>query len=190
MKDAQLIPGFRNCHAHGLDSIVLSRYDDGRPKCRMFVAHKHHALWRNGSNYGMSIAFHGHRANIALELIKGKVWNVECIPAKEDEGNYRPFIFESYIVGEKGGFRAIKGPGMSLGIQVPLGSQKLELKGSVYHSIRVDGGQKAAWLVHEGELDPNYNPTVYSNVDLTKFDAKDMYVPMTQAECDSILANL
>lgn len=103
------LTGLRNCHARGVDSIVLSTYPDGRPKIRMFIARGSHELWKNTpwDNSPMSIAFHRHRARVELCLLAGSVWNVSGSFSKR--GILHPFQYESAILGKGCGFVALEG---------------------------------------------------------------------------------
>lgn len=48
----------------------MYRYDDGRPRVRMFVTEPHHTLWRNQTPgrgvTPMSLAIHAHRMDVTL----------------------------------------------------------------------------------------------------------------------------
>lgn len=174
--------GLSNCHCRGLDSVVLSTFDSGRPRARMFVAQEHHELWRNHPGWPMSIAFHSHRAAISLQWLHGPVWNVRGKPG----GDLRPFRYESAIVGDHCGFVPTEGPGFSFGDAEQL-IGRIDMLASTYHTIFVPKGLTAAWLVYERQLDPDYSPIVYSNADLASFDGSDLYRPMSEAECDRVV---
>ncbi len=55
---------------------------------------------------------------------------------------------------------------------------QLFLPAKALHTVYVPRGQTAAWIVEEGDPDPYYDGTCFSNDDLGRFDFSGMYEPM------------
>lgn len=167
-----------NCHAMGVDSVVLA----GPNMTRAFVAHKDHELWRNlpGENI-MSVGYHAHHCNVRLVPIYGSVFNLSVMRSElrvSPKGRYREFMYQSPIRGKKGEF-------VSTGLRYEFSpwihrmSKPVEMQAKEVHTIYVPRGEEAAWYVFEGDEDPIYTPLTWSNADLEKFDFAPLYQPMT-----------
>lgn len=185
------IPGYFNCHARGLHSVVLSRYADGRPQMRLFYAAPDHDLWMNSAHritlgLPMSIAIHPHRMDIDLIPIGGPVFQVSasvdpCAPTK-----VTPWRYTSQLLTGEGGFERAGG---RVGVYVestPL--TRTHMKAKDLHTIYVRRDHAAAWIVHEGPIDPGYTSLAYSTSDLSGFSFDGLNRPMTDDQAREIEA--
>lgn len=189
--------GIRNCHARNFHSVVLSWKQDGTPKIRVFFAEEGHNLWRNdlSQTSPISVAIHSHRTDVTFVHLVGEMINVRCAPALDDNSSaFKADLFKygSKIVDGSCSFSRLKSNQSLMWI-----TQSLEDRGiimmhaSALHTVYVPKDQFAAWLVIEGAVDPSYDSRVYSNdPDLERFDASDMYQPMSDEECDRLLLRL
>ncbi len=145
----------------------------------------------------LSIAIHPHRRDILLLHVFGTVINHAF--ALEERHDVRPRValdayrYVSPILQGTGEF--------TRGATVPLvfdysttlhdavpdwarygGNDALRgqlfLPAKALHTVYVPRGETAAWLVEEGDPDPEYDSTCFSNDDLSRFDFSGMYEPM------------
>ena len=184
---------YKHCHAKGLHSILL--HDTPGRRMRIFVADENHVLWKNkanrlmaDSNQKMSVAFHQHHCDITLFPLSGGVYNHTLLnPGDFDQDKWHWYGFQSKISSANGGdFRKL--PEQSAWFRAFLPSEvdikttvldrELYLKASDFHTIAVESGETAAWLVIEGHDWPGYESVVLSNDDLTKFAWEKHYEPM------------
>lgn len=172
--------GIRNCHAIGLHSIVLTTYPDGRPRVRMFVAEPNHRLGENRN--GSIVGFHAHRADLVLTRLYGRVCNVSAYNIEGARGTVqiRTWRYTSPLIEQEGGFSRVGTAGMVIYYPTPF--MRLELPAAALHTIYVPAGDRAAWLVTEGDRTAEYNDIVYTDTDLERFDFSGMYEPMPPDE--------
>lgn len=172
-----------HCHVLGLHSIVLAKHDDGRPSLRMFTTDKSHDLWMNEpcrlyAGQPMSLAAHAHRANLRLSLVRGLVLQVTFLPGHHELVSLRQFHYRSHLLTGSGGFTAT---GETRKFRV--GAYRLttdEMPATAMHTIYVPRGERATWLVEEGDLSSEYDEMLYSNDDLTTFNFDGLYKPMSE----------
>lgn len=178
--------GYRNCHVQGLDSIVISRYPDGRPFTRIFFTRPEHVLHKNfpGSE-AYSLGFHTHKSDLILTRLKGEVFQVECRPFNEDNGDWNHYKFRTQVIGE---VKPVLIGKAYVSVHSFYQFDSIKMRAADFHSIYVPEGQEAAWLVTEGELTKSYNDSMYTNsvVEL----GTDLYQPMSDSECQETLLRL
>lgn len=173
---------FNNCHAIGLNSIILDQKPDGH-LVRMFYTTPDHVLWKNEDIYSpdLTIAFHSHHTNIGISVVKGEITNItaKAIPTNQPSC-IKGWDFQSQILTGRGLFSEQ--------------DQKYELtdvkkdKGKCFfmdstqlHTVFVERGECCAWIINE-EQGIGYNPTGYSNSDLKTFKFEDHYLPLSEEE--------
>lgn len=194
-----LLNAVRNCHAVGLNSIVLLN-EPGR-LIRLFVAHEGHTLHHNldpqqnpsingGAKTAMSIAYHPHHCDIILEVVRGWIvnrWLDHAVTDPKIPRNLTTWRYRSHLRGEKPGFEKL-GPvyGRAEGHWRMLHVRDtLELKASDVHTVGAAANYCPAWLVYEGAEDLDYDPLCYSNADLSTWTGDGMYIKMSPAEIEA-----
>jgi hypothetical protein len=184
LKDVDYIlsKSLTNCHCGGVDSIVFGEHND--KLIRMFVAHPNHTLYQNAwDSPEWSVAFHGHRRDILLECVLGRVWN---LTANLEIGNSPGIEIGCYehtskiVDGEcrfklLGDYKITPQSTKLLSLK-----DRLDLGGEILHTIYVERGKTAAWMVYEGDENSMYDKWCYSNVNLSTFDSSQLYQPMTK----------
>lgn len=110
-----------NCHAFGLDSIVLHRDPDGK-LVRLFVAQEGHELWLNDFHFTyegsgelgdkpyikakpkwqLSVAIHPHHCGVKLTAIKGEIGNFEFERSNTDAFQLIEYMYQSPIKDKNG----------------------------------------------------------------------------------------
>lgn len=183
--------GLRNCHAHGVDSVVLSTYPDGRPHVRMFVTRPDHTLWRNSALHGFaSIAVHSHRADLMLKQIYGPVFNVRARVEKGglEQDTFSSWAYESALLRRYApGFSELGARFLSTKNEDMRGHKVVFMDAGELHTVFVPKGREAAWFVTENGLAETYKNVVYSNADLTTFSFDGMYEEMGNDEIEATL---
>ncbi len=187
----KIINGIKNCHAIGVDSVVLGT-ENGK-LVRAFIAHENHNLYLTNP---FSVGFHPHHCDLTIKVVEGSIINVTLISefalgahSIEELATYR---YESAIRnGDKGAFTQVmeKRPFGTLA-RVVNASQSLALPASAIHTILIYARETATWIIHEGDEDPNYVADVYSNADLTKASGEGLYLPMTDEEYQAAKARV
>lgn len=159
----------------------------------MFVATHNHDMHRNTPGMGpLSIAFHTHDAELTLHVLRGEIGNVTpTADGKDGRCILKRFRYDSRIKGGAGGF--VKAYNNEPGQETAIRNKRLTkgnalyLPADEYHSIAVPFTQFAAWMVYEGAKDPNYDPLVYSDDDLTFFSPEGLYRRPTQKQVADLL---
>jgi hypothetical protein len=174
-----------NCHAHGVDSIVL--VDAPEQRIRLFSATKSHTLWKNSGEHTYSVAYHPHHCDVTLIGVTGELYNI--VIEQSDKGNIllSKFEYKSQFNG-KGGFKfdtkeRFKQPSMS---NIWAGKFR-SMKAEDIHTIYIPKGKEASWIVVEGNENPEYESVCYSNDDLECFSFKGMYTNMNEYEVKKTL---
>lgn len=183
---------FMHCHVGGLHSVVL--LDQPGKRIRLFVAAYGHQLWKNSAaSEQLSLGYHRHHCDLRLVGVRGHFVNRTASLA--GGGGWRcdlrlnRYEYGSRLLGAKAGFRLLghdtfTGQGHALispGDCVAMRAQDI-------HTVYVDEGCVAAWLVFEGAEDPEYRPVTWSNDDLTTWSAGGLYEPMTEEQAERCLA--
>lgn len=175
---------FVNCHAMGVDSILLD--DTPGARIRVFIARKDHELWKNSLPlvHKLSVGLHPHHCDITLSPVFGNIFNIVETKRQDPPPKFTmlyPFIYRSAIAKGSGKFiRAGILPHFSVLLESMLIKESWRMEAKEIHTIYVEEGKAAAWFVHEHEEDPDYQPFTYSDYDLEKeFDFSPLYKPMT-----------
>lgn len=162
---------FRNCHAMGVDSILLQE----NPTIRFFVARNEHELYHNMTGHWFSVGFHPHHTDVKFRVMVGNPLNVS-MNQLHGEGPWRMYRWLSPIRGEEGKFVVM---GEASRIEpIFRNLQGLSLPAREFHTVFVERGRKAVWEVQEGAEDIHYQALCMSNNDLTQWSAKGMYLPI------------
>lgn len=175
--------GIADCHARGLDSIVLLR----EPMIRMFVTRPGHELHRNLQDCGpLSIAFHPHHCDVALEILTGSICN--RLVVKGGRARLTMYRYHSQLRGEAPGFEAVASMlGLTFCSRYLLEGDSIDLPARSAHTVGVLPDEQAAWLVYEGTEDPGYRSICLSDADLVNADFTGMYRPMSATEVDDAI---
>lgn len=179
----QLVSGIRNCHAFGVNSVVLQE----RPCQRVFIATNDHDLWRNAIGQEFSVGFHPHHCDIRLTCLSGTVWNVDAVklvsPEMPADVYFREWRFNSPILGKQGNFEPT---GHRFNLRVFTrrlhASETIFLRAHYLHTIYVPRGFAAEWLVEELTEDRLFIPLCYGNADLSAWTPEGLYLPMDEEE--------
>jgi hypothetical protein len=193
---------FRNCHVQGLHSIML--LESPGKTIRLYYHEEKGALRYNtlsvilgqDEQCSMPLAFHPHHCNLTLHCVHGTMVNINAITVDGEAGEasdvtLSKFFYESRINGEQ------KEPMFKHGgignlrideVKTLTPGQAITLNANVIHTVHCIG--EAAWLVYEGEEDPNYNSVAWSNADLTVVDHDIYYQPMTENQILQILMHI
>lgn len=176
-----------NCHAIGLDSIMLMPAPN---MVRVFVAREDHTLWRNNpdTQEPFSIGLHPHHCDITMVPLYGPISNV-VLGGGPPNHKLHQFEYRSGIVDRVGAFRNAKESGFvytGKDVRVCLKHQPLKyptiLMAKEMHSVYVPKGKQAAWMICEGREWPDYKPITLSNHRLdTTYNASSegLYKTMT-----------
>lgn len=165
-----------NCHADGMDSIVL--HDEPGNRVRMFYADWHHTLHRNRDG-AFSIAIHAHHCDIRLVGLFGRASNDVYALTPHASGPFAEMDYTSGVTGES----SLKPTGARAFAHLlrsdPL-TGAVTLKAHEMHTIYLRESQRAAWLVIEGAEDEHYAPRCWTN-DPRPFNPAGLYERMTPA---------
>lgn len=192
--DLILAKSLINCHAIGVDSILLD--DTPGARIRMFIANENHELHKNHKFAGnISVAIHPHHCDLTLIPIRGAFENILFLDKPKEGMTYLEYEFDEYLYNSK-----ITGSKCKF---VKQGKKTLLFNGSMWHSPNYNGylemaantlhtvcavrGQLTAWAVYEEKEDKNYQPVCYSNQDLTKFDDSLLYKKMDKEYLFNVL---
>jgi hypothetical protein len=181
-----------NCHCYGVDSIMLR--DEPGCRLRMFVAHEGHELYKNidfcGHQHGgLSVGLHPHHCDIRLTPVDGVIRNIEEAGPSAQWVRHvwlDAYSFESAITGGGEFIPMLIQRGFKLTIE-PL-DEMIVMGARELHTIYVEKGQSAAWLVEETTEDRAYQPVCYSNRNLEVFDFSALYEPMAVDHLETVMA--
>ena len=189
--------GIKDCHAKGVDSVVLGLTEEGRLR-RAFIAHPGHDL---GMGSTLSVGFHAHHCDVTLEVVHGAMLNINLAAGRShlsytsDYMELATYEYESPILnGGKGSFTRVSKMKPHDIQTIPLStmSEPLFLTANVVHTILIPFflAETCTWVVTEGEEDPEYYPFVYTNRDLRYDTMQGLYNPMDDAEADVLIAKV
>lgn len=165
-----------NCHADGMDSIVL--HDEPGNRVRMFYADWHHSLHRNRDG-AFSIAIHSHHCDIRLVGLFGRPYNDVYALTPHVSGPFAEMAYTSGVTGE-GSLTANGGRAFAHLLRSEPLTAAVTLKAHELHTIYLPEAQRAAWLVIEGAEDEHYSSRCWTN-DTCRFDSSCLYERMTPA---------
>lgn len=182
----------RNCHTHGLDSIVLYDGEDGM--IRFFVAWAH--CNQLGNLYDESghftIGVHNHRYKLAKIPLDNAIINVTTFPADQLDVWDRPTPgTEPHQLLYEYGFRSELKEGEKMGVdlygarrmalmrpQLVTPGRSVVMKPEDLHTVMVDPTVTTSWMVIEGPQ-VDIDPKIYSpRVDLCLVKDPTLYQPM------------
>jgi hypothetical protein len=187
----------KNCHAPGLDSVVLGEGSSGE-LVRVFWARKGHSLGvRHPYSDQLQIAFHGHHCAIDFTVIQGCMINCtvdEVGSHQMQHGKIKLWEFQSKIVStaspgfaqllDENGAQRCKYVGLQNEILVDEDMGRItSMNAEDIHTVFVPT-EEAMWLLHEHptKFGRNTKKVTYSNNDLSSFSFKDLYQPFTDLE--------
>lgn len=181
---------FLNCHMEGVHSLSVGTTEDGK-LIRMFIAERHHRLWRNSmTNFRMgvqSLAFHNHKSDITIIPLNGFIFNISLCPENSDERKFafNEFIYHSAIVDRNAGYFSKTGKSISMGIKRHRVSQPLFLEAETLHTISVPINTSASWLIIEGDdADEDIEYLSYSASDLSQWSSVGLYQEATSQQAE------
>lgn len=177
----------KDCHAVGLDSIVLGKVN-GR-LIRIFATRANHTLWMNRNDYPMSVGYHAHHCDITLVGHTGLVQN-RLVYLRPSGIPISIFHYASKLTHVNPGFRYIGVAKLSTPTCIDLSPEPFYMNAEDKHTIYVPKDERASWFVFEGEEDPNYIPLTYSNVNLEQENLSHLYQSMTKEEILETLTEL
>lgn len=166
----------RNCHIQGMDSVMFNNTPGGR--VRAFILRPDHDMYHNVMGDTLSLSIHPHHCDIELKSIFGPAFNV--IPFRKPRMiEFPAWEYRSAITTGKGEFtRLDSSRDFECGLEAFPLEEPWMMAAKELHTWFVPKGEEAAWMVHEWREDPTYDPTCWSNADLTKFDQSKFYLPM------------
>jgi len=191
-----------NCHAKGLYSIVLKKFEDGK-LLRMFYASKEHDLWKN--NYkevgprtqSLGLAIHSHHCDIQILGIFGRMVNIRCVVDNKKKYKkqhaLKTYKYTSSILNGKKNAKFVAVGQENIKIKTVENINKgtaVHMNANELHTVYVEKGQEAAWLILEGIEDENYDSLCYSDDDLTKFQFEEYYKPIDVTKVAQILSKV
>lgn len=187
--------GLKNCHAFGLHSLVLEKKTNGDLR-RIFIARDWHELWQNEFDrfakypkFDLSVAIHPHHCGVELAVVEGSIMNYECVEGKGFE--LAEFLYSSPITGKAGFFARKRRANLQITKEtLVVQGSAISLLPRQLHTVFVEKGATAAWVVNESGEDANYVPRCFSNADLEYFSFEGMYRPMSPKTLDSIIEYL
>lgn len=180
MKRPQLTlqKSFLNCHVRGLHSIVFDEEKDGR-LTRMFI-HEPGGDLSIGMN---SIAAHCHRRDLKFTMLAGFLRNIIVINSDHVGPYAKIYDWHTPIGNPRGGnFTRVPGavsPWIGENSYTYIKGQTFSLRGHERHTVSCTTDSYTAWLIEEGDLNPNYDSTVWSFEDLENWNSEGLYQKFT-----------
>lgn len=170
--------GIRNCHAVGVDSLVLKRWRGGG-MLRMFVTRPGHGWAPDGDRF--PLAPHDHRFRITLRHLFGDVRHRLFAPA--DDGRvFHRYRFTSAMGGTTP--MAEREAVVRLAERVEPLAGRVCLDEMAIHTVDVTS-EWAAWLVFEG-VDRQPKNALFSPDESFTVDASGLYQPMSKDEIGAL----
>lgn len=168
----------RNCHARGLDSIVIDEDSRGSLE-RMFVSHPGGALENNASGDKFAVGIHEHHYPITLEAVSGEVWNLTYALFFRADLKLKAYTFAHNMDG-KPTIRPLGETGVLKIATSELSQraiQQIHLQARELHTIVVPATSRgAAWIVREGERETDAT-LLLTDKDMTTFVPDGLYQP-------------
>lgn len=188
-KELAIKKSLMHCHVRGLHSVVLSEGVDGK-LIRMFVATQTHLM--TGAD---SLAFHTHHCDITLVPVVGEFTNLVLTEGSRSSKNkrFKKFRFQSPLKTgskESGSFKSLNSDAWCGVVPTTFHAEgpSVTLKASEFHSVSVPPNTAAAWLVVEGEEDPERPDYVLSNERLQDWTAENFYKPFDTPTLGELVA--
>lgn len=169
---------FLNCHVRGLHSIVFDEEKDGR-LTRMFI----HEPGGDLSIGSSSVAAHCHRRDLKFTMLSGILQNLVVEQGDYEIPHAKVYDWQTPIGNPRGGhFTRLPGtvsPLIAEKSNAYVKGQTFSLRGYERHTVRCIGRGHTAWLIEEGDLNPNYDSTVWSFQDLENWNSEGLYQKFT-----------
>lgn len=185
----------KNCHARGLDSIVIHE----NPIVRIFMTRPDHELWMNypNQNNPLSVGFHPHHCNLQFFILQGELTNILAQKTFIDDNDewWNDLIeLDCFEYQSKISKNEIKFNPVQKKIKFDLDfifykknvseiyKDSFKMKANQIHTVYVPKRMETIWAIFEDKEDPNYIPYTYSNVELDKQDFSHLYLRPTNQE--------
>lgn len=170
---------FRDCHAAGVDSLLLM------PGLRIFHANRSHSLitinkfsefssFNSYSPHAFPVAFHSHRTQLTISVLNGQINNWVGTPESGDD--FLKFRHTSGIT-SKLNFERVGYSNLRIDNTVYNKGDSFSLNNEL-HTITVEPGSSASWLILEGSP-IEHDGICYSQKELDKMEF-DLYKPMSK----------
>lgn len=179
------VTGLYNCHVMGLHSLMLQ--DEPGNRIRMFVATSAHALYPAPGEDDMPLAVHPHHCDVTLINLYGSPVN-HIYRRGQGPGEWAKCAYSSGVTGTPALTVVEDGLQMQRTDQHMLSATGTFMPASTLHAISVPASSAAAWLVLEGQEDPNYESYCYTKN--PKFDPAHLYQPMDKDEAKAVLRSV
>lgn len=158
-----------NCHSIGLHSFPIS-LENGLYR-RVFYADFNHNLWRP-----IEIAIHPHHVDIKITVLDGVLFNSIFEVNQDGDLRYGAFEWNSHILNGNGGFEKLGEQSLKLVSNIPyITGESFSMQSCELHTVFVERGKKAVWIVDESLQTCGYSAINYSPYDLTKWTPKGLY---------------
>lgn len=179
------VTGLYNCHVMGLHSLMLQ--DEPGNRIRMFVATSSHQLHPGPGDEDMPLAVHPHHCDVTLINLYGApvnhIYRRELGPGSWDRCSY-----SSGVTGTPSLKVVCRDIHLARQERHYLNKEGTFMPASTLHAISVPVSSAAAWLVLEGQEDPNYESYCYTKN--PKFDPTHLYQPMDKDEASEMLRSV
>lgn len=154
-KDEDLMMSRMNCHIKGLHSIVLK--NDSGKLTRLFITTPKHQMWKNSDiDLVLNLGVHNHRYDLTLTSVHGEAKNIVYLQAVEKYGvKTKVYRFKDKDDVTFLGYDWIREYSSNPITRIYM--HKTEL-----HTVLVQKGETASWLVEEGEEVKDYT-LLYTN---------------------------
>ena len=179
------VTGLYNCHVMGLHSLMLQ--DEPENRIRMFVATSAHQLHPGPGHENMPLAVHPHHCDVTLINLYGFPMN-HVYRRALGPGDWNRCSYSSGVTGTPALTVVNSGVHLHRTEQHILSDKGTFLPASTLHAISLPAGDSAAWLVLEGQEDPNYESYCYTKN--PKFDPTNLYQPMDKDEASEMLRSI
>lgn len=187
-KELILQKSLRNCHVQGLHSIVFSEYDS--KLTRLFLATREHTLWQNlpeMRDQPLTVAFHPHHCDNVFVGIAGTFINRLIYKSSSDDVAsivLDKYLYHSQIRDGKSGFELLEKRLIFTEYETRRITKhnKFLLRANDIHTVGVEAGTFAAWLIDEDKENPKYQPVCYSNADPNLTLGNNLYQPFSCME--------
>lgn len=145
--DATLEMSYLNCHMSGLHSVVLNN-NMGR-LTRMFITETTHQMYRNLGTRAPALGIHDHKYDLTLTSIIGNAINVNFTAEKTQQrlGNIKQWVFED----QKPYETMVRDEIIKQSSIEMIDLDGVFIDKDALHTVYVPQGQRAIWLVEEGE---------------------------------------
>lgn len=163
-----------NCHSVGLHSFPIS-LENGLYR-RVFYATPEHNLHKP-----VEIAIHPHHVDIKITVLDGVLFNPLYEVSKGFNGHiYGKYKWNSHILNGNGGFEHLGHEHLSLVSKNGYNKgEYFTMKACELHTVFVEQGKSAVWLIEESIPTCDYFPINYSPHDLTKWTPDGLYLEVS-----------